>query len=156
MPDSPDHFEPIRPRRLDHFGIDVRDLAVAERFYTEILGMTAEMRLPDQVLLRFGDTSLALFHHPGMKPCGIDRIEDPLGKPHHAFEVDYPQLQRAARLFLDRGIPHHRLVDWGDHDCLYFLDPDGNILELVGYRKGRPAPEEAVRLVSPPGDGNRP
>jgi 1,4-alpha-glucan branching enzyme len=25
--------------------------------------------------------------------------------------------------------------DWGDHDCVYFLDPDGNLLELVGYRQ---------------------
>ena len=25
-------------------------------------------------------------------------------------------------------------IDWGDHDCLYFLDPDGNLLEVVSYR----------------------
>src|SRR2546426_3490996 len=31
------------------------DLARAERFYTVVLGMTVQMRLPDQVLLRYGD-----------------------------------------------------------------------------------------------------
>jgi extradiol dioxygenase family protein len=29
-------------------------------------------------------------------------------------------------------------IDWGDHECLYFLDPDGNLLELVGYREPTP------------------
>jgi len=37
-------------------------------------------------------------------------------------------------LFAKRGVPHHAPIDWGDHDCLYFVDPDGNLLELVGYR----------------------
>ena len=25
-------------------------------------------------------------------------------------------------------------IDWGDHDCMYFLDLDGNLLEIVSYR----------------------
>lgn len=150
MSQSSSPMQPIRPLRIDHFGIEVRDLAAAERFYTGVLAMRVEMRLPDQVLLRFGDTNLALFLRPD-KPVAItDRIDDPLGKAHHAFEVTYPGLLEARRLFRERGIPHHRLVDWGDHDCLYFLDPDGNLLELVGYRKGQPPPEDAVRLVPPP------
>jgi hypothetical protein len=28
-----------------------------------------------------------------------------------------------------------RPIDWGDHDCLYFLDVDGNLLEVVTYRE---------------------
>ena len=39
-------------KRLDHFGVDVRDLDRAERFYTDVLGMTVELSLPDQRLLR--------------------------------------------------------------------------------------------------------
>jgi extradiol dioxygenase family protein len=31
-------------------------------------------------------------------------------------------------------VPFHAAIDWGDHECLYFLDPDGNLLELVAYR----------------------
>ena len=42
----------MRVRRLDHFGVDVADLARAERFYTDVLGMSVTMRLPDQVLLQ--------------------------------------------------------------------------------------------------------
>jgi catechol 2,3-dioxygenase-like lactoylglutathione lyase family enzyme len=79
----------LRLKRLDHFGVDVADLGRAERFYREVLGMSVQMRLADQVVMRGGETSCALFLRP-------------LGKSHH--------------------------------DCLYFLDPDGNLLELVGYR----------------------
>ena len=124
----------MKVRRLDHFGVDVGDLARAERFYTEVLGMTVAMRLGDQVLLRYGDGSCALFLKPDRTPGGLEQIANPLGKSHHAFEVAYEDLAAAQRLFAERAIPHHAPIDWGDHDCLYFLDPDGNLLELVGYR----------------------
>jgi hypothetical protein len=48
--------------------------------------------------------------------------------------VTTTDLARARVLFAERGVPHHAPIDWGDHDCLYFLDPDGNLLELVAYR----------------------
>ncbi len=124
----------MKLRHLDHFGIDVADLARAERFYTDVLGMTVQRRLPDQVLLRYGDGACALFFKPDRPPGGREQIDNPLGKSHHAFDVEYVELARARALFEARGIPHHAPIDWGDHDCLYFLDPDGNLLELVGYR----------------------
>ncbi len=127
----------MRVRRLDHFGVDVADLARAERFYTEVLGMTVRMRLPDQLLLSYGDGGCALFFKPDREPGGLDQIENPLGKSHHAFEVSHADLVAAPALFATRGIPYHAPIDWGDHDCLYFLDPDGNLLEIVGYRERR-------------------
>ena len=128
----------MKVRRLDHFGVDVADLARAERFYTEVLGMSVAMRLPDQVLLRYGDGGCALFLKPDRAPGGLEQIKNPLGKSHHAFEVGHEDLAAAQKLFAGRGIPFHAPIDWGDHDCLYFLDPDGNLLELIGYR-GRQA-----------------
>lgn len=127
----------IRVKRLDHFGVDVSDLDRSERFYTDVLGMTVRMRLPDQRLLRYGDGSCALFFTPDRAPGDPDQIRNPLGKSHHAFEVSWEDLEAARRLFADQGIPHHAPIDWGDHHCLYFLDPDGNLLELVGYREPR-------------------
>jgi catechol 2,3-dioxygenase-like lactoylglutathione lyase family enzyme len=124
----------MRMKRLDHFGVDVSDLARAERFYAEMLGMSVEMRLPDQVLMRYGDGACALFLRPGREPGGLEQIDNPLGKSHHCFEVSPEDLADAGRVFSERGIAHHAPIDWGDHDCLYFLDPDGNLLELVAYR----------------------
>lgn len=127
----------LRLERLDHFGVDVADLARAERFYADVLGMTVGMRLRDQVLMRYGDGACALFLKPDRTPGGLEQIENPLGKSHHAFRVPYGDLAKALALFGERGIPHHAPIDWGDHDCVYFLDPDGNLLELVGYRERR-------------------
>jgi catechol 2,3-dioxygenase-like lactoylglutathione lyase family enzyme len=124
----------MRVRRLDHFGLDVADLERAERFYTDVLGMTVRMRLADQVLLSYGAGSCALFFKPGRTPGSPDQIANPLGESHHAFEVSWEDYQAARALFAARGIPHHAPIDWGDHECLYFLDPDGNLLEVVGYR----------------------
>jgi len=109
----------MRVRRLDHFGVDVADLGRAEQFYTDVLGMTVEMRLADQVLLRYGDGACALFLKPERVPGGRELIEHPLGKAHHAFEVEYGDLERARALFAARGIAYHAPIDWGDHDCLY-------------------------------------
>ena len=130
----------MRIKRLDHFGVDVRDLRRAERFYAEVLGMTVQMRLADQVLMRGGETSCALFLRPDRAPADPEQVRNPLGKSHHAFEVAWDDLQTALVLFAERGVPHHAPIDWGDHNCLYFTDPDGNLLELVGYR---PAGERA-------------
>jgi glyoxylase I family protein len=129
----------MRVRRLDHFGVDVADLARSERFYGDVLGMTVAMRLPDQVLMRYGDGACALFLDAERTPGSLEQIASPLGKSHHAFEVSWDDYLTARCLFAERGIPHHAPIDWGDHECLYFLDPDGNLLELVGYRD-RPAP----------------
>jgi catechol 2,3-dioxygenase-like lactoylglutathione lyase family enzyme len=127
----------MQVRRLDHFGVDVADLARAERFYTEVLGMSVRMRLPDQVLLSYGDGNCALFLKPDRAPGDLEQIRDPLGKSHHAFEVAWDDYRAAPAIFAAQGIPHHTPIDWGDHECLYFLDPDGNLLELIGYRVSR-------------------
>lgn len=124
----------MRVRRLDHFGVDVADLTRAERFYTEVLGMSVQMRLADQVLLRYGDGACALFLKPDRTPGALDQVTDPLGKSHHAFEVSWEDYQVAQAMFAARAIPHHAPIDWGDHECFYFLDPDGNLLELIAYR----------------------
>ena len=123
--------------RLDHFGVDVADLDRAQRFYTDILGMKVQMRLADQVLLRYGDGGCALFLRPDRPPVDPEYVKNPLGKSHHAFEVSWDDYQGAQRFFAERDIPHHAPIDWGDHECLYFLDPDGNLLELIGYRAAR-------------------
>lgn len=128
----------ITVKRVDHFGVDVADLDRAERFYTEVLGMTVEMRRPDQRLLRYADGNCALFLVPGREPGGLDQIADPRGRSHHALEVSWEHFAVALGLFASRGIPHHAPIDWGGHQCLHFLDPDGNLLELVAYDPAAP------------------
>jgi len=122
---------------LDHFGIEVNDLARAERFYVDALGLEVVGRFGDQVLLGCGGQNLALFE---VKRAALSmeerriRIGHPLGRGHHAFKVSRQDFALAAERLAAAGVEVAPVIDWGDHDCRYFLDPDGNLLEIVSYR----------------------
>jgi catechol 2,3-dioxygenase-like lactoylglutathione lyase family enzyme len=127
----------MKLERLDHFGIEVTELARAERFYTDVLGLEVVAHLGDQTLLRCGDQNLALFQvarEPLSPAARRDRIAHPLGKGHHAFRVSRADFDSARDRLAQAGAESANPIDWGDHDCLYFLDPDGNLLEIVSYR----------------------
>lgn len=127
----------LKLERLDHFGIEVADLARAERFYTETLGLKVVTRFGDQILLDCDGQNLALFevHRPPLNARErLERIAHPLGKGHHAFRIGHKHFTHARESLSAAGVEVANKIDWGDHDCLYFLDPDGNLLELVSYR----------------------
>jgi catechol 2,3-dioxygenase-like lactoylglutathione lyase family enzyme len=127
----------MKLEQLDHFGIEVNELASAERFYTEVLGLSVIAHLGDQTLLQCGPQNLALFEvkRPPLTPAQRrDRISHPLGQGHHAFRVNRTDFESARAKLAAAGVESAKPIDWGDHDCLYFLDPDGNLLEIVSYR----------------------
>lgn len=127
----------MRLERLDHFGIEVADLARAERFYTGVLGLRVVNRFGDQVLLDCGGQNLALFEVPRPPLDAAARqkiIGHPLGRGHHAFKVAPADFAKARVSLTAAGVESASPIDWGDHDCIYFLDPDGNLLEMVCYR----------------------
>ena len=127
----------MKLEKLDHFGIEVRDLARAERFYLEVLGLTVVTRFGDQVLLDCGGQNLALFEVSRPPLTAGERaqiIGHPLGRCHHAFRVSRIDFLAAPLRLKEAGVETATPIDWGDHDCLYFLDLDGNLLEIVSYR----------------------
>lgn len=128
----------MRLQKLDHFGIEVADLRRAERFYIDVLGLKVVARFGDQVLLDCGGQNLALFE-VARAPLSADEraalIRNPLGKGHHAFRVSSADFSAARDLLAKAGVETASPIDWGDHDCLYFLDLDGNLLEVVSYRE---------------------
>ncbi len=127
----------MKLERLDHFGIEVSDRARAERFYSGVLGFSVVTRFGDQTLLDCGGQNLALFvvPRPPLPPAERSRrIGKPLGKGHHAFRVSREDFAAAKAELAAAGVESADPIDWGDHDCLYFLDPDGNLLELISYR----------------------
>lgn len=127
----------MKLEKLDHFGIEVRELKRAERFYTEVLGLSMVAHLGDQVLMDCGGQNLALFQvaRPNLSAAARARIiSHPLGKGHHAFKVSRADFLAAKDRLTEAGVETAMPIDWGDHDCMYFLDPDGNLLELVSYR----------------------
>ena len=115
----------------------VDDQEKALRFYTEVLGLTVVAHLGDQTLLQCGPQNLALFQvkRPPLTPeQRQERITRPLGKGHHAFTVSRADFAAAPERLAQAGVEIAPTIVWGDHDCRYFLDPDGNLLELVSYR----------------------
>ncbi len=127
----------MKLERLDHFGIEVAELARAENFYTGVLGLSVVARLGDQVLLDCGGQNLALFEVPRAALDAAARqsiISHPLGRGHHAFKVSRDDFLSAPERLAKAGVESAAPIDWGDHDCIYFLDPDGNLLEMVSYR----------------------
>ena len=127
----------MKLERLDHFGVEVTDLSRAERFYTGVLGLEVAARFGDQVLLDCGGQNLALFE---VRRPALDAqqrqsiIGHPLGRGHHAFAVTRSDFVEAPARLAAAGVETAAPIDWGDHDCMYFLDPDGNLLEMVSYR----------------------
>ncbi|HSU89830.1 MAG TPA: VOC family protein [Sporolactobacillaceae bacterium] len=127
----------MKLERLDHFGIEVAELARAESFYTNVLGLSVVARFGDQVLLDCGGQNLALFEVPRAPLDAASRqsiISHPLGRGHHAFKVSRDDFNGARQRLASAGVESAAPIDWGDHDCIYFLDPDGNLLEMVSYR----------------------
>jgi len=127
----------MKLEKLDHFGIEVRDLRRAERFYVQVLGLSVVTRFGDQILMDCGGQNLALFEVARLPLNAAERariIEHPLGHGHHAFRVSRDDFLSAARKLAEAGVEVAKPIDWGDHDCMYFLDLDGNLLEIVSYR----------------------
>src|ERR1700722_15218616 len=127
----------MKLERLDHFGIEGTDLTRAEHFYTDVLGLEVVNRFGDQVLLDCGGQNLALFevqHSPLDDAAPKALIAPPLGRGHHAFKVKASDFAVARERLAAAGVESAAPIDWGDHDCIYFLDPGGKLLEMVSYR----------------------
>jgi glyoxylase I family protein len=150
-------------RAVDHINIVVTDLERSLRFYTDVLGFTKtkEAHLEGEWIERIvglaGVKARAVFI---VAPAGEPRIEllcyesprgeqtkehsraNTIGLRHIALRVDdihatAARLQAAgATLFgppvrVPAGVVQH---DAGEKTLIYFLDPDGVILELAEYR----------------------
>jgi catechol-2,3-dioxygenase len=105
--------------------IRVKDLATAEPFYREILGLEVGLRDEERnwLFLRAGGQA-------GMIVLQEDKGEWPA--QHLAFTVDQTEIERAAALLRERGIDvkgpfFHK---WMPAKSVYFADPDGHALEL--------------------------
>lgn len=117
-------FEPLG---LDHVVLRVRDQAVAERFYTDVLGCTRDhvnerIRL---VQLRFGAHLIDLL--PGERGTH--------GMDHFCLSIACDDLSGLAQALRGRGVALEgdvveRRGAFGTGPSLYLRDPDGYLIEL--------------------------
>ncbi|NUP11545.1 MAG: VOC family protein [Polyangiaceae bacterium] len=149
--------------RLDHVTIPVTDLAVAERFYCDVLGAVRMMTIDAAALRRFGrppaDNGGDGVFHVSLCVGGHTRVDLFLqrdgqpaitrGHPHFAFRIPArAMLQWKARLE-GAGVPTDGPLQLGfpGHASLYFNDPSGNHLELVSHGFSRPIPIRPPKLA---------
>ena len=114
---------------LYEIAIRVKDLARAESFYKDVLGLEEGVRdeRRNWIFLWAGGNA-------GMVVLQEDKGAWP--KQHFAFTVDDSDLNRAAAMLKEQGVVVSEPVyhEWMNSVSVYFDDPDGHTLELIALR----------------------
>jgi catechol 2,3-dioxygenase-like lactoylglutathione lyase family enzyme len=111
---------------LYEVAIRVKDLAPAESFYRDVLGLQVALRdeRRNWLFLRAGgDAAMVVLQE--------DKGEWP--RQHFAFSVSAADINRAAALLKEKGVSVSEPVyhKWMNAHSVYFEDPDGHDLELI-------------------------
>ena len=122
----------IRPNKVGHVVLKVRDVARAEQFYTEVLGFEVVMRLkrPRGVFFTLGEQ-----HHDIAvleMPAEAEPVKDnQVGLHHVALQVgSFTELQECYRTLKAHNVRIMATIDHLITKSIYFEDPEGNGLEL--------------------------
>lgn len=143
----------IKPRKLGHLVLAVRDIQKSVAFYTEVLGLEVSDWISDQMcFLRSGADhhDLALAQIPKDSPDidDLPRYSRP-GMEHFSYLVDsVDDMEIAVKMLQARGVEIVRGIGKhgpGENCFLVFKDPDGNNVEIYCDMQQIPAgtPHEA-------------
>ncbi|GEE01701.1 hypothetical protein nbrc107696_21470 [Gordonia spumicola] len=138
----------IKIERVAHVVIKVRDLEKSLDFYTRVLGLKEMGRIDPAVIF----LSTGRDHHE----LGIAQVggEAPgstffqVGMEHFAFKLrNDDDLREAYDTLVGEGVEIAYTVNHGVTKSVYFLDPDGNELEVYSDN----SPEEVATFENPYG-----
>ena len=107
----------IKPKKLGHLVLKVRDIHESVRFYTEVLGLEVSDWIEEQmVFLRCGSDhhDLGLFQLPDNSP-DLNNIssEGSPGLEHFSYEVeDYREVERAISILQEKKIEIVQVKNW--------------------------------------------
>ena len=109
------------------------DLAAAERFYHEALGLEVIERGDLLVVFRCGGGVLLIFDPRRSVAAGRGvPSHGTSGAGHVAFAAKPQDLEAWRKQLLQAGIPIETEVDWPQGGrSIYFRDPAGNVVELA-------------------------
>jgi catechol 2,3-dioxygenase-like lactoylglutathione lyase family enzyme len=113
-----------------HFSLPVTDLDRSRKFYEGVLGMKVIEQSTRMVFLQTGNDHIILAK--GKEPLKYDSAKNT--PVHHAFKVKPDEFQSSIEDLRKNGVEVFNIEDrnegvfWGPQ--AYFLDPDGNKLEI--------------------------
>jgi len=120
------------PQEIGHLVLNVTDVERSTKFYRDVVGFQLARYRPDGsgAFLTCGVVhhNLALFRAPvDARPVQKGQI----GLNHFAFKVDnYQALQEIHTRLTAAGATIDHIVDHGMTRSVYFMDPDGIMMEL--------------------------
>jgi len=129
----------IKTQGMLHFRLAVTDLDRSRKFYEGVLGLKVVEQSPRMVFLQTGDDYLILAKEK-------DSIKYDTNKStpvHHAFRVRPEDFQPSIDDLRKNGVEVFNIenrdtgVFWGPQ--AYFLDPDGNKLEIYAGPGAKPS-----------------
>ena len=122
----------LKTHGMLHFSLPVTDLDRSRKFYEGVLGLKVVEQSPRMVFLQTGDDFLIL-----AKGNDLMKYDSSKTTPvHHAFKVKPEEFQSSIDELRKNGVEVFNIeerntgVFWGPQ--AYFLDPDGNKLEIYG------------------------
>jgi catechol 2,3-dioxygenase-like lactoylglutathione lyase family enzyme len=129
---------------VTHWSIPVNDLAEAEAFYRDVLGLEYGGRLGDSGMacVRAGDHEILLTERKDK----IRRTPDQDNRLHHSFTMQPDEWEKGVKVLADHGVEilelTYREQGFFTGRELYFLDPSGNVLEIRDptWQPGMPKP----------------
>jgi catechol 2,3-dioxygenase-like lactoylglutathione lyase family enzyme len=117
---------------IDHFAISVKNLQTSFDWYNKVFGFELFHKWNTTWMIHLGDMKIGLFERP--RAIAIDDLDNKIAFQHLAFHVS-PDAFIEAQIYLTTlGIP---IVD-GPEDTgvaysIFFVDPDGLLLEITTY-----------------------
>lgn len=125
----------ISTSRIGHLVLKVRDLDRSLDFYVGTLGLTLMNRSEmGGVHVAFLASGARDHHELGLVeigPEGVAPAPGSVGMAHFAFRMNsHSELRAAYRELKGAGVPISFTVNHGVTDSVYFVDPDGNELEV--------------------------
>ena len=121
----------IKPKRLGHLVLRVRNIERSEKFYSKVLGLRVTARVEDFMVF-FSSTED--FHDLAIAKLGDDAPGPEPGRVglyHFAYELEsLKELKEAYALLKSEGVKIAGMSEHGPTKSLYLFDPDGNEVEL--------------------------